>query len=825
MDIQQAIQYALEGNAILFTGAGFSYGALNINDKKFITGLSLRDHLAEECGITNTQSSLSSVADYHINYHKGYQTIIETLTRLFSVKEITNAHKDIMSVKWKRVYTTNYDEIAEFAAAQNGIFLKPVTLSSECRNPATQNVCVHLNGYIKNLSEQTLMKEFKLSDTSYDAETLRGKPWFDFMEKDFLSAKAIFVVGFSLSGDIDISRLLAVPTISSKIIFINKPNMDPIDKNVLEKYAPVYEIGIDSFANSILEEKKNYVPSPMMGIQFESFIYEHMHTEAPSVVNLQDLTHFYSLGKINSSLFSRDGFGDYKYIAPRKALNMLLKNINNKKVFLAISTLGNGKTVFCNMVRYALSQVDVNVFFLSKQLVDIEFEISEICKCKKRSIVIIDDYYKHLDILKCFNLYGCENVAFVLTSRQSKLATNYRKLVNALNIQENEIQPLYLYSLVDDEPRFLANVLSENKVLPEKIGSKSVDNITEYFKSNCNCSIANIVLDFYNNHSIRNELTTLIQTATSEENSDIHDLCVLALCSSVMNLGLTFSDMLFLLKVDYLRLSYKMSPLLEELFNINNDSIEITSSIIAKSLLYTIISPSSLTEVLIKVVTEANRLYNHDSKYRELLKAILSHTNYEPLIRNDSANLSHVMNFYNRIRNLDFCKNNPFYWEQFASICIEAKDYVTANQCIQSAYTCAKQISGFTPFQIATIHGELILEELQNELHTSVVDVDNCVDRLTEAHALFLKYYSHPENNHYHIFSCTQSYLSIFSLVKEKMSTRHISIYIEKLTDILNRMTEYQKSPESGLYPNTHKWSTEISNSIDEAKQQLKRKQ
>lgn len=823
MNIQEAMQYALDGNAILFTGGGFSYGALNINDKHFITGESLRDYLALECGIAKTKSTLSSVADYHIKYHNGCQPLIETLTSLFSLKEVTDAHRSIMSIKWKRVYTTNYDEVAEVAAAQNNIFLKSITLSSECFKPATQKVCVHINGHIKNLTENTLMKEFKLSDTSYDAEILRGKPWFDFMEKDFLSAKAIFVVGFSLAGDLDISRILAVPAISSKLVFINKPNMDPIDKNVLEKYAPVYEIGIDKFANCIVEEKKKYIPSPVISTPFESFVYEHMRAENPDTASLQDLTHFYSLGKLNDALFSRDTFGNYKYIAPRKALDIMIKNLYSKKVFLAISTLGNGKTIFCNMVRHELNQFDVNVYFFTKQLVDIEYEVSEICKNKKKSVVIMDDYYKHIDILNYFYVYGCENVSFVLTSRQSKMTTNYRKLVNALHIQEDEIQPLYLYSLVDDEPYMFAKVLSDNKILPEKIGSTRIDIITEYFKVNCNSSIANIVLDFYNNHGIREELINLIQTAISEENEDIHDLCVLALCSSVMNLGLSFSDMLFLLNIDYIRLNYQASPLLVELFNINDDSIEITSSIIAKSLLYTIIPSQNLMKVLLKAVTESNKLYKHDSKYKEILKAILSHTNYEPLIRISTINLSCIVKFYNEIRNLEFCKENPFYWEQFASICIEAGDYVTANQCVQSAYVCAKSIIGFTPFQIATIHGELLLKELQDKLRTSVVDVNSCIDTLVEAHTLFVKYYTHPENNHYHIFSCTQIYLTIFSMIKEKMSARHFSIYIEKLTDILKRMTEYQKSRESALYPNTHKWSVNIEKSIDEAKQQIRK--
>lgn len=824
MNLQEAINYALDGTAILFTGSGFSYGAANIDNNGFITGLALRDFLANDCGITSTQSSLSSVSDYHIEHNHGSEKLINTLCKLFTVKSISPSHKTIMSVKWKRIYTTNYDEIAEYAAAQNNFFVKPVTLSSDCSNPASQYACVHINGYIKKLNDNTLKKEFKLTDTSYDSEILRGKPWFDFMEKDFLSSKAIIIIGFSMGSDIDISRILSNPSISSKIVFVNKPDMDPVDRNVLKKYAPVYEIGVDGFSDEIILQKQHFVPSPMTTIAYESFKYEYMQAEEPDTTSLKDLTHFYCLGEKRDSLFSQDLSGTYKYIVSRKALDILMRNLFSKKVYLATSTLGNGKTIFCEMVRNTLRQTDINVYTYQKNLVDIEFEISEICKSTKRSLVIIDDYYKHLDILNSFYINGCNNIYFLLTSRQSKLATNYRKLINTLHISESDIQPLYLYSLVNDEPETLANVLINNSLLPQKLAGKSTSYIMDYFKTECQNSIANIVLDLYNSSAIRNELTTLIEIATKSDNNDIHDLCILALANSVMNLELSFSDMLSLLSIDYLRLSYTNNPIITELFNINGDSLEISSSIISKSLLYSIIPTSDIMNVLSKIVDIANTLYPHDVKYTELLKAILSHTNFEPLIKNDSNNLKYIINFYNNIRNKEFCINNPFYWEQFASVCITAKDFITAHQCISSSYAAAKRIPGFTPFQISTLEGELLLDESIYSLNIKIESGtnDSCIDTIVTAHNLFTKHYTHPENNHYHIFSCAIKYITIFDKIKSSMTKRQFSIYIEKANDLLQKIVEYQQTPESDLYPSTHKWELKIEQNLEEAKKLLK---
>ena len=51
MELKEAIQYALEGKAILFAGSGFSHGATNFRGEKFKTGIGLRNSLAKSCGI------------------------------------------------------------------------------------------------------------------------------------------------------------------------------------------------------------------------------------------------------------------------------------------------------------------------------------------------------------------------------------------------------------------------------------------------------------------------------------------------------------------------------------------------------------------------------------------------------------------------------------------------------------------------------------------------------------------------------------------------------------------------------------------------------
>lgn len=363
MELTEAIQYALERKAILFAGSGFSYGARNVNIEPFKTGLQLRDYIAAECNATGTQNSLSTVADYYVSLPSHSEDdLVSLLKQQFLLGEIANHHKSILSLPWKRIYTTNYDEVIETASAQNGTDLCTVTMSDKLDDYPKDKVCMHINGSIKNLNRDTLKKEFKLTDRSYDAEELRGMPWFDFMERDFLSAKAIVIIGFSMQSDIDIRRIIATPNISKKVIFISKHGLDAIDKSTLEKYASVNEIGVDGFADEVNKVKAKYIPSTIHNMEYDSFLHEHMTPLLPRKYEYADFINFYFLGQGNATFLEKDKFGAYKNVINRSAVDAFLLNMYHFNVFIAVSGLGNGKTVFCDLIRNELREKDINVF-------------------------------------------------------------------------------------------------------------------------------------------------------------------------------------------------------------------------------------------------------------------------------------------------------------------------------------------------------------------------------------------------------------------------------------------------------------------------------
>lgn len=393
MDINTAINFALEGNAILFAGSGFSHGAKNLNGTEFHTGDGLRNVIAKDCGITSSRP-LSVVSEYYIS-EKSEDELIELLKREFTLSSIEVWHKVIMSIQWKRVYTTNYDSVIETAAANNSKKWTPIVLSKGILNVDISSACIHLNGHIDYLDKNTLNHEFRLTDTSYECGILEGNEWFDLFKGDLQTAKAIIIVGYSMQYDVDIKRLLGAPAVKEKVIFIDAPSPEPVDKKILENHGTCEFIGIEGLADEIKEFQKTFVPS-LIDERFNSFLHEYRETLPPCKVQFSELNSFYRQG-IYKDAFSQKNHGEYQYLLLRSAVNVVVREYRNKKVFLVTSDLGNGKTIFCQLVRNELRSHNVHMFLFEHEYNDCDKEIQRICSNQEHSVVIIDDYKNNLN--------------------------------------------------------------------------------------------------------------------------------------------------------------------------------------------------------------------------------------------------------------------------------------------------------------------------------------------------------------------------------------------------------------------------------------------
>lgn len=169
-----------------------------------------------------------------------------------------------------------------------------------------------------------------------------------------------------------------------------------------------------------------------------------------------------------------------------------------------------------------------------------------------------------------------------------------------------------------------------------------------------------------------------------------------------------------------------------------------------------------------------------------------------------------VSSFYDSIRNLHFCQDNTFFWEQFASACIEAKDFNTADQCIENAFAIAKRIPGFIPYHLETVKARYIMEKLLFEIIMGKrPSAEEAICSLKECQERLMKHFYHPDNNVGYVYRVGSKYVEVFENYKKEFDSRQKSIFTEKKVQMLKLMKEQLSSSEVINVP-LRKWAEEL---------------
>jgi len=229
MQIEEAIRHALDGDATLFLGAGFSADAETASGANLPTGVKFANVLATRLGL-HPAPSLDLVADMYRTKFGDFD-LIQLLTDSFSASKITPEQEAFGTVPWRRIYTTNYDNVIELAHKKAGRTLISYTQANPPdKVPSRDAICLHINGSIAQLDSSALGTTFLLTNTAYLSDAFNRSRWSRLFREDIAVSRAVIFVGYSLY-DIDIARILhATPGISKKCYFVvsDKPSAETI---------------------------------------------------------------------------------------------------------------------------------------------------------------------------------------------------------------------------------------------------------------------------------------------------------------------------------------------------------------------------------------------------------------------------------------------------------------------------------------------------------------------------------------------------------------------------------------------------------------------
>lgn len=799
----------LNGRAILITGSGVNVGVKNHEGKKFPTGKDLTKLIYNKCGIINPDDEydLQDASQTYIE-RKTVHDLIILIKQIYNVGSLSDTVRILYNLPWSRCYTTNYDDVPILATDKK---IVPITLSEKTGKLIEEkSSCVYINGYIGKLNEKTLKTEFKLTTESYlSAENILNSQWGVVLERDIEFADVIIIAGLSLDYDLDLKRIIFDPEIKDKVVFIEKMDISEDKKRKMSRIGQVWDIGLEEFTKEIqYYADTEYVPQETIQ-QLVCFEKNHsIKITAPAkTLEIYDL---FTTGEMVGNMFWKKG-GRYTSLIYRNKIMDIIHAINNKvKLVFLHANLGNGKSVLLEMLKQQLYHRDIIAYTFLEGSNRREFEdIKKIMMIQGQKVIIIENYFNHLDILQEFSIYNCKNVTFVLTARTMVYETKIPDVCALFHVAIGESIAIDINKLDEKEIWNCYNIMEENEFWGNytELNKKEKKRLLKD-KDKGNSELQTILLETISQSIVRKRINDIV-AVVKEESGSYYSSLIIMLLSKVMSLELTVSDINSIMRIPCLvDVQYKENPAVKELVEFKQDGkmdFKIKSSVVARIILNDIGNSADIVDSLTKIACYANG-YSETNKFECVLQNIVSFSHVNSFLNQKRDNIEFIIDYYDSLKNIEYYKENSFFWLQYSIACMRYKNFELAQNYVEVAYAKFRKSEATIPFQCDNQQARIYLELIQNGKSVNVkTDFENAHNLIMkpvisekdreETTIRLLKIYTHRDfinqiklaniNTEYCQF-CGEAYNKVKSFLAKMKNERDRERY-EKLRDQLLR--------------------------------------
>lgn len=784
--IDEIFEEICKGEALLFCGAGFSYGAHLFNGNK-VEGVSgFIKSLKEELEVEDEEEDPDDLKYYSNEYNNkfGAARLVELLKKYFYVNKISETQKNIGELPWRRIYTTNYDNVLELSTGK-----QTVTLSKEPSEVVSLNDCViHLNGSILNLTPDKINSELKLTTVSYLNDDFINSTWHQIFLNDIRSCKKIIFIGFSLDHDLDLARAINQDEVKDKVFFINK-KLTLKQQNKLSNFGTVLDYDSNKFSIELEEFKKNYIVPINKNKPIYTFEqYEPLEAEYESVRdrNILDLLIY---GKFDLSIYLNNN-EDNKYLFKRAHENEVYENIiqMKKNILVIHSDLGNGKRIFVEKIKFRLKDFAKIYTFIDidgDYYQDLENIFND---TKQKKILIFENYNKYLEILKKIEPFNLSNTFFILTARSAVHELVIRDLQKLKYFEVDTYGEYNLNLLNGLELNGIVKYIDNKNLWGEQISLSNREK-RKVLEKTCEKKVNLMLLHLFESENIIGKLNEILEEINKDKT--VEKILLLSLINKILNLGLSTTDIKSILKLDSNFSILMKKEKVAEILNYSDNRIGLKSSVLANYILKKF-NINKIIDMLIFLMKKSDRI--ETSKFREIKFTLISLSNFQILVgKNNSKN---IIRYYEEIQNLNYCKKNIYFWIQYANVAIFMKEFDKAQIYLKNAlsYSNDKEKPHYQ-----TCKARYLLEKQLYEKNK-----ENAFEIFYEANQLL--YYNRNEESRWyfpfkHVGLYKVYYNEFFSIFDQAEQTQFLLI----IKDMLEKLNRYIQNRAEGKLENLMK--------------------
>lgn len=709
-------------SSILFLGSGFSVDATNVLQENLPVGRGLNKKLLEAVRLPATSDhDLKDLATYAARNGVDIHKLLEDT---FTVRQLTDDQRTILAAKWRRIYTTNYDDAVECFAKDTRAVPKLPSYSIEDSLPGKilAGTVVHLHGFIHRCTPANVLSQLVLSHSSYAEQAAKTSPWWAQFERDIRAAEAVFFVGYSLSDFKVASYLSRTPAWTSKCHFVLRPGVDAVMSSRIEEYGKLHSIGVAGFANSCRSLKPQSVVLDPKTLKAFRYFDPTKDNKAPTVATSVEIDALMTFGnfKLQRLLAS---FPDPTYVVPRNAaIAEAVRALEKNRTLITHSKIGNGKTIFRQCLSMQLTAAGYTCFECRDDVTLLEREI-EYIKNVRKPVVVFPTY----------------DTAYATLNQLTELPESARFIVemntSTLQVRRNEV-----YShLVPPIARIDLNLLSSQDTanlhaLLDKAGLPHPDIKSRSYGG---VEMRDIVLSLYDNQAVSGRVRSLLAPALTDPDFKRVLYCSVILKS--LNLKVDPGFLRMVTRVDAYEALSKFNESALEIMDFDLDRVEPHSALFSEYLIRNYVDAHDLTDWVYTLCAEAARRKNEDGNLqstrsrdaRHALGTLLTFSHLADFLNKRGDRDALIGDLYERCRgNIDI-NGEPLFWLQYSIFMQSQGKLDIAKKHMDAAYDRADRLPGFQTYQLDTNSlGLLLAIENANDKSPSVAHFEEISERI-----------------------------------------------------------------------------------------------
>lgn len=749
------------GTSILFLGAGFSAEATNTNGDPIKDVADLIAYMLGEIGITSSKGyDLDTAAEEFQSVH-GDEATVAALHQNFRTKGYTDDQAAIVTQPWRRIYTTNYDDVIETICSDKR---KPLTKHS-VSDPVSQPMpgttqLLHIYGDITKASPTEFASAFLLSERQRDNSPFLKSPWMRAFQNDMLAASSVVFVGFSLS-DIDIRRLLgSLPSeVLRKIHFITRADEHRPVLTRMSKFGTAHAIGLSAMAAHLGVERPgapvtSYTTLP---VSMQETFYTPKVVASISATDIERL--FISgapeIDKLSQADISAEA-GSYTISRSRNAYQRAGNNATGAMPILVNSDIGNGKTIFADQIGYLYAQKNFRVFKFRREPENIGSVLAYLQSQEEPALLIFDDIMRFPKLPSAILDLKKNNLIILATVRSNFLDTSLSAVKSRLgNVTTIDID---LDSPMRDEARRTVAYLTVNGLLG-KYADLSDPEKLHFVERKCGGQLRDIVLSLYETGKLHDKVEELLINIQKLDKG-AQDLIIFS--AVLTQAGYQDLSEVWLLTelLDYSGAFEDLRATLREnglagLVKIDEGDLSIRSPALAEFILKQLFNLDTILDVVKRALFSVDSFLRDEDDLIKMAKGLLKFSVYGRIVRSERENAI-IETFYNDCRLLSFAAEDPLFWVQRSICTMNDGQFDISFRFIDSAYGLARaRRGGFDTYQIDNHKARVLLTQARDR----GVTADGGLER--EAISLLRTVLARKKDDLYHPLSVMRLYADI----------------------------------------------------------------